>query len=101
MWSSLARKIARLHGQTKVINYRLKEERSQTFNEGVSPPHCKLCNKYINKRVNFHYNILQNLVLQVYTLTSKHAMSKSNVQASKTLNHKSVKMNGCQFFEIG
>ena len=93
--------MARLHRQTKVINYRLIEERSQTFKEGVFLPHCKLYNKYINKRVNFHFNILQNLVLHVYTLTNKHAMSKSNVQVSKKLNHKFVKMNGCQFFENG
>ena len=93
--------MARLHGQTKVINYWLIEERSQTFNEGVFLPHCKLYNKYINKRVNFHFNILQNLVVHVYTFTNKHAMSKSNVQVSKTLNHRSVNMNGCQFFEIG
>ena len=32
VWSSLTRKMARLHGQAKVIKYRLIEELSQTFN---------------------------------------------------------------------
>ena len=43
-------KIDRPHGQAKVINYRLIEEHSQTFNEGLFLPSCKLYNKCICKK---------------------------------------------------
>ena len=44
-------KIARPHELAKVINYRLIEDQSQTFNEGFFLPYCKLYNKCIWKKV--------------------------------------------------
>ena len=35
------------HGQAQVINYMLIEGHSQTFNEGLFLPYCKLYNKWI------------------------------------------------------
>ena len=48
-------KIARPHEQDKVINYRLIEEHSQTFNERLFLPYCKLYNKCILKSANFPF----------------------------------------------
>ena len=45
-------------GKGKVINYRLVEEHSQTFNERLFLSYCKLNNKCIFESVNFHYKHL-------------------------------------------
>ena len=46
------------HEKVKVINYKLIEEHSQTFNEGLFLPCCKLYNKmHLKKKiVNFPFN---------------------------------------------
>ena len=39
------------NSQAKVINYKLIEDQSQTFNKGLFLPYCKLYNKCIWKKV--------------------------------------------------
>ena len=43
--------------QAKVINYRLIEERSQTFNEGLFLPYFKLYDNVFEKSLKFYFKI--------------------------------------------
>ena len=54
--------MARLHGQAKVINYRLIKELSQTFEHLMKDYSYHTVSSIINafeKSINFHFNILQ------------------------------------------
>ena len=46
-------KMARPHGQAKVINYMLIEEHSHTFNKGLFLPYCKLYKNAFERKCEF------------------------------------------------
>ena len=49
--------MARLYEQVKVINYRLIEEISQTFNGGLFLPYCSSIIKAFEQSMNFHFKM--------------------------------------------